>query len=187
MSSVITYVPNGSTEPVIDVFEEFNKITINPRNSVSGPEEYIDKSLSLIHLHFIKAADATLISLCWCHAAMDAVACGQIVIAWQEELNNVKTNTAYEDGDPENLFDFTNDVSLTPGWTVPGWIRPSQLEKVRFGLFYVYEMYTLPRVHGSIYLPESLINHWRKTAEKELTSGDWVSRNDLVGAWVFKV
>lgn len=187
LSSIISYVPNGTSEPIIDVFDVYDKTILNPRNAVQGPEEYIDKDLSLIHLHFIKAADAVSMSLCWCHAAMDALGCAQIVIAWEEELNGVKINTTYGDPDPEKLFDFTNYVSLTPGWTIPGWIRPTFLEMVRFAVLYVYELYTLPRADGSIYIPKALINHWRKIAEEELHEGEWVSRHDLVEAWVFMV
>ncbi|CZR60865.1 uncharacterized protein PAC_10761 [Phialocephala subalpina] len=186
LSSVISYVPNGAPEPVIHVFQTFDKTTLNPRGAIRGVEEYIEKDLPLLHLHVIKASDATFISLCWGHAAMDAVGAGQIVSAWEQELNNIKVDTVFEDRDPRELFDFTNDVSLPPGWTLPGWIRPSFWEFVRFAVWIVYDLWAFPQVHGSIYIPEALITHWIKIAEEKLSEDEWVSRNDLVEAWIFK-
>lgn len=187
LDSVIQYVPNGTLEPVIRVFETFDKTTLSPRAAIRGVEEYIEKDLPLLHLHIITAEDATFVSLCWSHAVMDAVGAGQLVIAWEEELNNTKVDIVYEDSDPKKLFDFTNEVCLPPGWSLPGWIRPSFWEFVRFAVWIVYELWAFPQAHGSIYIPNTLINHWKKTAEHELSQDEWVSRNDLVEAWIFKV
>lgn len=81
LNTLIQYVPNGTLEPVIRIFEPFDKTILNPRSSIREVEEYIEKGLPLLHLHIITAADATFISLCWSHAAMDAVGAGQLVIA----------------------------------------------------------------------------------------------------------
>lgn len=187
LSSVIQYVPNGTPEPAIRLFENFDKTTLNPQSAIRGVEEYIKKDLPLLHLHIVKAIDATFVSLCWSHAVMDAVGTGQIVMAWEEELNRTKPNTNFEDFDPKKLFNFTNDVSLAPGWTLPGWIRPSFWELVRFAAWILYEFWAFPQVHGSIYIPEAMINHWKRNAEEELPKDNWVSQNNLVEAWIFKV
>lgn len=182
----IRYVANETLDAVIDVLETFDPALLNPRTSVKGVEEYISKDLPLLHLHFLKAADATLMSLSWSHAVMDALGCAQIIEAWEEELGEVAV-TPCENPSPETLFDFTNNVTIPPGWSPPGWVQVSNWEIAKVFASYFYELYRLPRFQGSVFVPNALVNHWRKTAAEELPEDEWVSRNDLVTAWIFKV
>lgn len=118
---------------------------------------------------------------------MDAAGCAQLVTAWEEELNETSTDTVYDDHDPEKIFDFTKDIPLSPGFPIPGWIRPTMLDYARFMPSYLYDLCMNPAVDGEIFIPSALVNHWKREAERELPEGEWVSRNDLVEAWVFKV
>lgn len=118
---------------------------------------------------------------------MDAAGCAQLVSAWNEELNGARTDIVYDDPDPEKTFDFTKDIPLSPGFPLPGWIRPTMWDYAKIMPGYLYDLYTDPAVDGEIYIPSALINHWKKEAEKELREEEWVSRNDLVEAWAFKV
>lgn len=57
---------------------------------------------------------------------------------------------------------------------------------MRFAVWVLYELWAFPQFHGSIYIPEALINYWKRTADEEIDEDELVSRNDLTEAWIFK-
>ncbi|KFY30704.1 hypothetical protein V493_01728 [Pseudogymnoascus sp. VKM F-4281 (FW-2241)] len=187
LSSVISYIPNGTLEPTVDITGIFDRELLNPRSVAKGVEDYIQNDLPLLHLHFIKAADATMASLSWSHAAMDASGCAQLVLAWEEELSGAVTKSKIpHDPDMAKLFDFTEKVTLDPDWSPPGWIQPSMFDYAKLLGWYTYLKYACPHAEGSIFIPKGLVQHWKSESEKELADGEWVSSNDLIVAWVFK-
>jgi hypothetical protein len=117
---------------------------------------------------------------------MDAMGCAQIITAWEQELSKPNSSETFPDCDPCTIFDFTEEVTLEDGWLPAGWIAPSIFEVIASVGGFALEMYKYPRIHGSIYIPSSIVERWVKIAAKELEKGDWVSRNDLVTAWIFK-
>ncbi|PGH11996.1 hypothetical protein AJ80_06894 [Polytolypa hystricis UAMH7299] len=186
LDSVVSHIPSGTLDPVVDIMSACDPKVLNPRTAISTIGEYINKALPLFHLHFVLAADATLISVSWGHVAMDGLGCGHIVTAWEEELNGLPAAAIYDDPDPATLFDFTNDIYVDPKWTRPGWIRLTTWDFAKFFAFYLYESYWYPRVDGQIFITKALVDHWQKNAKKELPANEWVSRNDLVLAWAMK-
>lgn len=117
---------------------------------------------------------------------MDALACGQIVTAWEQELVSPKSSIQYADSDPSTVFDFTEKVTLEEGWRPSGWLRINNWQMLKVGVPYFYERYNYPLIHGSVFIPSAIIARWISAASAELPKGQWVSRNDLVTAWVFK-
>ncbi|PGH08740.1 hypothetical protein AJ80_07778 [Polytolypa hystricis UAMH7299] len=159
LKSVISYVENGLPEPVVQVDSNFDPKVLNPRSSASGVKEYIYKNLPLLNLHFIRATDATLVSLSCIHVIMDGVALGRLVTAWQEEMHGINQGspTTYDHPDPTTLFDFAEEVPVDIKWERPGWIRPSWWEFAKVAAGYYYEAYMYPYTPGTVFLPKELV------------------------------
>ena len=89
MSETVPYIPSGSTKPCVDLESNFDPNILNPRNNgIGGVQGYISAGLPQLHFHFIRATDATLISLSQSHVLMDALGLAEIIHAWEEELIN---------------------------------------------------------------------------------------------------
>lgn len=118
---------------------------------------------------------------------MDALAAGELVKAWEFVFSASSPVPFYPDIDPSTLFQFTNNITVEPGWRQPGWITYTPLQLCKVLVPYLYESWRFPLLHGSIFIPSSLLSKWVREAKAEFTEKDeWVSRNDLVTAWIFK-
>ena len=127
----------------MDLQRNFDPNILNPRNNgIGGVQGYISAGLSPLHLHFIRATDATLISLSWSHVLMDALGLAEIIHAWEKDLSDeaIESNShdtlgetsadcesedqkAVLDTKPDEMFSFTEDVELDPSWAPPFWIK----------------------------------------------------------------
>jgi hypothetical protein len=87
LTKTISYIPRGVAKPFVRLDGDISPEVLNPQSVGIGAIGYISRGLTPPHLHFIKATDATLISISWSHAIMDAVGLGEIIQAWQEDIN----------------------------------------------------------------------------------------------------
>lgn len=180
------WTPNRSEDGLIITWNEYESVLLNPRTAVKSVREYVQYQLPLLHLHFISATDATLVSLSWSHAVMDAVACAQLVAAWKQEILVPESSELYVDTDPTRIFDFTNGIDVPAGWHPLGWLPVFSWQALWTLCWKFLECYHNPLLDGSIYIPSAMVMHWRKIAVAEMQHQDFVSSNDLVSAWVFK-
>jgi hypothetical protein len=191
----------------VDLESNFDLNILNPRNNgIGGVQGYIAAGLPPLHLHFIRAADTTLISLSWSHVLMDALGVAEIVHAWEEDLSDEamesnshdtlgETNVDCESKDqkavldtkPDEMFSFTKDIELDPSWAPPFWIKLDIVRVMTILWGMLSNWYWYPSEYGCLYIPGHVIESWKRDAEKELEKGSWVSTTDLVSAWMCKV
>lgn len=117
---------------------------------------------------------------------MDAVAAGQIVSAWEDELSGHASN-APSVHQPEDTYAFTKDIKLEEGWLPPQWFTPGMLDFAKLAWGAVTDLISYPNAQGSLYIPKRIVEAWENRARKELGDGKFVSRVDLTTAWIFKV
>jgi hypothetical protein len=75
---------------------------------------------------------------------------------------------------PSKLYAFAKGLSRT--WFLARFISYFLADSIRYR-----------SSRGLLYLPDSLVRSWVNRVNSDLDGDDWVSRNDVVSAWVFKV
>lgn len=165
---------------------------LNPLYDVPGGiSGYIKANRTPINLHFLKASDATLVSISWPHAITDTLGLGEIVKEWEEQIRvSGATLGSLNDrnvvSQPEDYYKFADTAELDKSWVPFGWFEPNIVDILKMGWRILYDMWFYPTSRRTLYISRSIVQSWVKDAEKTLNEGDFVSSNDLVTAWVFK-
>lgn len=152
----------------------------------------IKRSLPLLYLHFVKAKDATLICLAWRHIVMDASGAGKLVQAWQEELSRQVGAVSLpqppvQEPSNQDISKFLDELNIDPSWTPPHSFKFTIWGLLRFSIRTLIDESHYRPYFGSIYVPASIVKEWKAMAIKELGAEQWVTRNDLACAWIYKV
>lgn len=183
------YVPTGEAKPRV------SRCDATKLECLAGlapflikADEAAKRAKPLLHLHFVRARDASLICLAWRHVVMDATGLSQVVAAWERAISGVGTGPSRE---RPTLDDFNEKIELKeadamlPGWTLLTPLslmyllaRAKLLDRTLLGY---------PATVGTVYIPPTIVGKWVAEVRAEVGDGVRISRNDIVAAWYHKV
>ncbi|KAK0613927.1 hypothetical protein B0T14DRAFT_290494 [Immersiella caudata] len=196
---VPVYVPSGHPTPKVTKCNTGRLPCLAPLSPFLVPaDDAARQGKPLLHLHFVRARDLSLICLAWRHVVMDATTLRQVVASWEKQLSTLPrdtpTATSPEKKTPlPTLAPLASTLDITPAdSTFPGWTPLSPLTMIallaRAKLLDKYQYLGYPATLGTVYIPASIIVKWASEVSAELPpkGAERVSRNDIVSAWFYK-
>ena len=122
---------------------------------------------------------------------MDAAGAGKLVEAWQQELSHEEAvhlpKAPAQEPTNQDISRFLDELDIDAFWTPPHSFKYTIWGLLQFGIRATLDEYRYHPYFCSIYIPASIVKDWKAAAETELGTDQWVTRNDLVCAWIYKV
>ncbi|KAF4969491.1 hypothetical protein FSARC_3277 [Fusarium sarcochroum] len=152
-------------------------------------EDYVTSDHPQLTLHVVSFTDATLVSICWPHIAVDAMSLRDLGVAWSLVLAGRESEippmlSAGEDPMARAGYD--------PAFTKPHILEGQLIKGCRTWLFaasYIFELLRWRRMEGrAVFLPRKNVQKLREQALASLTTTSspppFISEGDVVAAWL---
>ncbi|KAJ4251543.1 hypothetical protein NW762_011533 [Fusarium torreyae] len=151
--------------------------------------DYIKSDHPQLTLHVVSFTDATLVSLCWPHIAVDAMSLRDLGVAWSLVL------AGRESGIPP-MLSAGEDPMARAGYDL-AFTKPHVLENQvikgwrmwLFAIYYIFELLWWRTIESrAVFLPRKNVQKLRDQALASLTSTSspppFISEGDVVAAWL---
>lgn len=184
---------NGIAEPCFLRDEPIAKLFRGPGCPRSF-EGFMKPNVPVTHVHVAVYKDATLIGFTTTHVAFDAHGAKLLLAAWaaatRGELDEIEASPAsFVPLSAEATRERTpKDVVLPPAQPRRGWYALNKAGAMRFISRFAMRIARDPKLaHILIRVPKPWLDEEKRKAMVGLKDGDYVSTNDVLSAWIFKV
>lgn len=189
------YVSCGSTSPSVKRFDPRKVPCLQPLAVFTKTaHQSANQNERLMHLHFVKSKDLTLMCVAWQHVVLDAPALRLIVDEWEcllaKGTDMFADNHALEiDGlkDNPNLDELTSELQRNTFRSLPGWAAVTLWGGLKLKLLSKIYSLRYPRTFGTAYMPPNLVEALVTRVRSSTGPGVVLSRNDIVAGWFYKV
>ncbi|KAG4273080.1 hypothetical protein FPRO04_09917 [Fusarium proliferatum] len=162
------YIPCGSTSPSVKRFDPRKVPCLQPLAVFTKTaHQSANQNERLMHLHFVKAKDLTLMCVAWQHVVLDAPALRLIVDEWECRLakdSHMRTHgpdkhRAETEGlkNRPNLDELTSTLQKSPTPSLPGWAAVTLWGGLKLKLLSKIYSLRYPRTFGTAYMPPNLV------------------------------
>ncbi|CCT73951.1 uncharacterized protein FFUJ_09214 [Fusarium fujikuroi IMI 58289] len=191
------YIPFGPTSPSVKRFNPRKVPCLQPLAVFTKTaHQSANQNERLMHLHFVKAKDLTLMCVAWQHVVLDAPALRLIVDEWECRLakdSHMRTHgpdkhRAETEGlkSRPNLDELTSTLQKSPTPSLPGWAAVTLWGGLKLKLLSKIYSLRYPRTFGTAYMPPNLVAALVMRVKSNAGPGVVLSRNDIVASWFYK-
>ncbi|KAJ4017479.1 hypothetical protein NW752_001385 [Fusarium irregulare] len=148
-------------------------------------DDYLQSDHPQLTLHIVSFTDATLVSICWPHIAVDGVSLGHIGHAWSLAL-------AGRMSEIPPMLSAGDDPMATAGRD-PDFTQSHPLEEQQitgwrmylFAFYYIFDLLWWRTIESkAIFLPGRYAKQLRRQAIDSLSEEQFVSESDAIVAWL---
>ncbi|KLO83529.1 uncharacterized protein LW93_311 [Fusarium fujikuroi] len=191
------YIPCGSATPSVKRFDPRKVPCLQPLAAFTKTaHQSANQNQRLMHLHFVKSKDLTLMCVAWQHVVLDAPALRLIVAEWEGILakdtrmrthgpDNHRPNTEGLKNRP-NLDELTSTLQKSRTPSLPGWAAVTLWGGLKLKLLSKIYSLRYPRTFGTAYMPPNLVAALVMRVKSNAGPGVVLSRNDIVASWFYK-
>lgn len=191
------YIPRGSASPSVKRFDPRKVLCLQSLAIFTKTaHQSANQNERLMHLHFVKSKDLTLMCVAWQHVVLDAPALRLIVAEWESNLakdthmltHDPDNHGSEIDGlkDRPNLDELTSTLQRNPTSSLSGWAAVTLWGGLKLKLLSKIYSLRYPRTFGTAYLPPKLVTGLVTRVRSNAGPGVSLSRNDIVASWFYK-
>ncbi|RBR08440.1 uncharacterized protein FIESC28_10240 [Fusarium coffeatum] len=179
--------PTAEEPSIQDQHPEFTTLGV-PLGTPRCLEDYLKSDHPQLTLHIVSFTDATLVSICWPHIAVDGISLGHIGHAWSLAL-------AGRMSEIPPMLSAGDDAMATAGRD-PAFTQSHPLEEQQitgwrmylFAFYYIFDLIWWRAIESkAIFLPRAYAKQLRKSALDSLSKNQselFVSESDAIVAWL---
>ncbi|KIL94049.1 hypothetical protein FAVG1_02611 [Fusarium avenaceum] len=173
--------------PSIQDRSDFTSLGVPPGTPLCL-NDYLKSDRPQLTLHVVSFTDATLVSICWPHIAVDAMSLRELGVAWSLALSGRASEILpmLSSGD-----DPMGQAGNDPAFTKPYPLVQHQINGWRmyvFALFYVFDLIWWRKMESkTIFLPRRNVKQLRNEAMESLSengSSPFISEGDTISSWL---